>query len=305
MTIAAPAHPRRLVYVGTPELSVVPLRALVDAGYDIALVVSAADKKRGRGGALVPSPVKAAALELGLAVTATIDDVLDVGADAAIVVAFGRIIKPHLLDVVPMLNMHFSLLPRWRGAAPVERAILAGDDRTGVCLMVVDDALDEGAVYDRREVIIDTDESADALRTRLVVEGTELLLEQLAHGLGEPIPQVGEMTYAPKIDPSELHIDWDRPAIEIHRVVRVGGAWTTWNGKRLKVWRTELGPAGAEPPLGPGVVDPAARLVGTGDGAVRLVEVQPEGKGRQAAESWRNGAHVRPGDRLGEETHDG
>jgi len=139
----------RLVYLGTPDMAVPPLRALHDAGHDIALVVSGADKRRGRGGATSPSPVKAVALELGLPVTADPDDVLAVAADLGVVVAYGRIIRPHVLAHLPMVNLHFSLLPRWRGAAPVERAILAGDDRTGVCVMAVEETLDTGGVYAR------------------------------------------------------------------------------------------------------------------------------------------------------------
>src|SRR5439155_5015611 len=118
-------------------------------GHDIRLVVTRADKRRGRGSALVPSPVKAAATELGLPVTASIDDVIDAGAELGVVVAYGRIIKPHVLDVLPMVNIHFSLLPRWRGAAPVERAILAGDEVTGVCVMALEEGLDTGPVYAR------------------------------------------------------------------------------------------------------------------------------------------------------------
>jgi methionyl-tRNA formyltransferase len=175
-----------------------------------------------------------------------------------------------------MVNIHFSLLPRWRGAAPVERAILAGDDRTGVDLMVVEEGLDTGAVYDRAELDIGPDETADELRARLVAAGTGLLVGNLQRGLGQPTPQMGEATYAAKIDPAELQIDWSRPPEDIHRLVRLGGAWTTHEGTRLKVWRTRLGEAGIE-----------------------LVEVQPEGKARMPVEAWANGARWRPGDRLG------
>ena len=156
---AAPRRPRRLVYLGTPDLAVPPLRALHAEGFDIALVVTRADKRRGRGGTLVPSPVKAAAIELGIPVTANVDDVLDAGADLGVVVAFGRIIKPHVLEAVPMVNLHFSLLPRWRGAAPVERAILAGDAETGVCVMAVEEGLDTGGVYRSATVPIGPDDT--------------------------------------------------------------------------------------------------------------------------------------------------
>ena len=123
-----------------------PLQALVAAGHEVVLVVSQPDKRRGRGGALLPSPVKAAAVELGLPVTERVDDLLDAGAELGVVVAYGRLIHPHVLAVLPMINLHFSLLPRWRGAAPVERAILAGDPVTGVCVMALEEGLDTGPV---------------------------------------------------------------------------------------------------------------------------------------------------------------
>jgi methionyl-tRNA formyltransferase len=278
----APRHPGRLVFLGTPETSVVPLAALVDAGHEVALVVSQPDRRRGRGGRTSPSPVKQAALDLGLAVSDDVDDALDAGADLGVVVAFGRIIKPHVLAVLPMVNLHFSLLPRWRGAAPVERAVLAGDDRTGVDLMVVEEGLDTGGIYARAEVPIGPDDTAAELRSRLARLGADLLVDNLAAGLGEPRPQQGEPTYARKIDGAELELDWQAPAEAIHRVVRVGGAWTTHDGSRLKVWRTALsvpGPDGVE--------------VATGDGPIWLVEVQPEGRRRMPARAWANGL---PGD---------
>ena len=294
----APRHPRRLVYLGTPAAAVPPLRALHAAGYEIPLVVSRADTRRGRGGAVVASPVKAAALELGIPVTDRVDDVLDVGADLGVVVAFGRIIRPHVLAELPMINLHFSLLPRWRGAAPVERAVLAGDTETGVCVMAVEEGLDTGGVYRSVRLPIGPEVTADELRRELTVAGTDLLLSTLAEGLGTPEPQVGEVTYAEKLDPAELAIDWHRPAVELHRLVRIGGAWTTFRGKRLKIWSARLAPpavSGTVPV--PGGID--GLVVGAGDGALELVEVQPEGKGRQAAAAWRNGARPAPDERLG------
>jgi methionyl-tRNA formyltransferase len=269
----------RLVFLGTPEAAVPPLRALVEAGHDVALVVSRADAKRGRGSTLTPSPVKAAAIELGIPVTDVVDDVLalEPPAELGVVVAFGRIIKPHVLAELPMVNLHFSLLPRWRGAAPVERAILAGDARTGVDLMVVEEGLDTGGIHGEVALDIGADETADELRARLVAAGTELLVDSLADGLGEPRPQAGEATYAEKLRPEELEIDWARPAPAIHALVRVGGAWTTHRGKRLKVWRSSI----------------------TRDGTIELLEVQPEGKGRMAFRDWANGARWSPGDPLG------
>jgi len=280
-------RPERLAFLGTPELAVPPLRALVDAGFDVVLVVTQPDRRRGRGSGTSPSPVKAAALELGIPVTHAVDDLLDADVDLGVVVAFGQLIRPHVLERVPMVNVHFSLLPRWRGAAPVERAILAGDERTGVDLMAVEEGLDTGGIYARAEVPIGPDDTLEELRARLVEEGTRLLVDTLSTGLPEPRPQEGEPVYAAKIDPAELQIDWSRPAVEIHRLVRIGGAWTTVGGKRLKVWRTHV------PPRGDGPVAPA------GDGPVELVEVQPEGKPRMAARAWVNGASWSSGEPLG------
>jgi methionyl-tRNA formyltransferase len=279
-------------------VAVAPLRALVEAGHDVALVVTRPDRKRGRGGALLPSPVKAAALELGLTVTDRVDDLLSVGAQLGVVVAYGRLIRPHVLAAVPMVNLHFSLLPRWRGAAPLERAILAGDERTGVCIMALEEELDTGPVYGCREVTIGPEDTLDELRATLVSLGTEMLVDMLRDGLPEPKPQEGEPTYAPKIEPAEHHLDWTRPAVELQRVVRLGQAWTTFRGGRLKVLRARVGPATGVP-LAPGELDPATLLVGTGGGVLELVEVQPEGRAPQSARAWRNGARLQAGDRLG------
>ena len=171
-----PAHPRRLVFLGTPAIAVAPLEALVQRGFDVALVVTRADKRRGRGSALLPSPVKEAAVALGLAVTHRVDDVLAAGADLGVVVAYGQLIKAHVLEALPMVNLHFSLLPRWRGAAPVERALLAGDDETGVCLMQLEEGLDTGPVFGCERVPITTRTTAAALRAELVRVGTDLLV---------------------------------------------------------------------------------------------------------------------------------
>ena len=174
-----PAHPRRFVYLGTPAVAVAPLFAMIDAGHQVTLVVTGADKRRGRGSATSPSPVKAAALELGLPVSHRVDDVLSAGADLGVVVAFGRLIRPHVLERVPMVNLHFSLLPRWRGAAPVERALLAGDDVTGVALMQLEEGLDTGPVFASAEVPIAERATLSDLRGELVGVGTGLLLDRL------------------------------------------------------------------------------------------------------------------------------
>jgi methionyl-tRNA formyltransferase len=293
-----PVHPTRLAFLGTPEVSVTPLRALVEAGFDVALVVTRADKRRGRRGEPTPSPVKAAALELGLAVTTDVDAVLDSGADLGVVVAFGRLIRPHVLAVLPMVNLHFSLLPRWRGAAPVERALLAGDRETGVDLMAVEEGMDTGPIYGRRRLEIGPADTADSIRASLVGLGTELLVDTLRTGLPEPVPQAGEPTYADKIERDDLALDWERPADELHRVVRVGGAWTTVDGKLLKVHDAEPVGIGAADAAGePGTLD--GTVVATGRGGLDLKSVQSEGRATIDAAAWLNGARLGPGSRLG------
>lgn len=291
-----PAHPHRLVYLGTPEIAVPPLRALVAAGFEVALVVSGADKRRGRRGEPAPSPVKAAALDLGLAVTDDPDRAAEVGADLGVVVAYGRILRRPLLERVPMVNLHFSLLPRWRGAAPVERAILAGDAITGVCVMAVEEGLDTGAVYARREVPIGPHDTAAHLRAELTEQGSVLLVSALRGGLTDPEPQQGETSYAAKLSPAELELHWTRPAVELERIVRVGGAWTTRQGARLKVHRAFAHPDQAGPGE-PGILH--RTRVTTGAGTLELIEVQPEGKGRVSAEAWLNGARPVDGETLG------
>jgi len=288
--VTAAAPPRRLVFLGTPQMAVPPLRALVDAGFDVALVVTRIDKRRGRGSELMPSPVKAAALELGLPVSHSVDDVVGVGADLGVVVAFGQLIKPHVLDVVPMVNLHFSLLPRWRGAAPVERALLAGDSETGVCLMQLEEGLDTGPVYRSVVVPIGPTITADELRRELVDVGTSMLVEELRAGLSEPTPQVGEATYAAKLKPEELRIDWAKSPVEIDRLVRLGGAWTTLHGKRLKIARAELVDPDAPP---------SEELCGDRVGGLRLVAVQPEGRSVMPFDAFVRGAHLEPVEQLG------
>ena len=286
---AAPVGPS-LVFLGTPEMSVPPLRALHEAGlrhrprrHQPRPPPRAGERHRRRARSRRP-PSSSASL-----CRHDVDDVLGAGADLGVVVAFGRIIKPHVLAELPMVNLHFSLLPRWRGAAPVERAILAGDTTTGVDLMVVEEGLDTGGVHARREVLdIGPDETADELRARLVDAGTELLVETLQRWLGEPDPQEGEPVYAHKIDADDLRIDWSSPAEHIHRQVRVGGAWTTLDGERFKVWRTALEPSG----VGRASIPPAPS-------PIELLEVQPAGKRRMDAAAWANGAHWGPDRRLG------
>lgn len=280
---------RSLAYLGTPEMAVPTLRALVEHGHDIVLVVTRPDRRRGRGSQLSPSPVKRAALDLGLRVSHELGDVSEAGAELGIVVAYGQLIPASLLeppDGLPMLNIHFSLLPRWRGAAPVERALLAGDSETGVSIMRLDAGLDTGPVLASSAVPIEPADTAALLRQRLVERGTALLLDVLDGELAVGTAQEGTPTYAAKIAPAELRIDWTAPLAAIDRLVRLGSAWTTFRGRRLRVLEAVLDHAAA----GGSVESPAPGM--------RLVRVQPEGRGPMSAADFCRGARLEPGETL-------
>jgi methionyl-tRNA formyltransferase len=279
----------RLVYFGTPVDAVAPLRALVGAGHEVALVVTQPDRRRTRGTGADPSPVKVAATELGLPVRTperareVTGEVAALGAELGVVVAFGQILRPDLLAATRngYVNVHFSLLPRWRGAAPVERAVLAGDTETGVWIMEVEEGLDTGGAYAVARTPIGPDETAGELRARLVALGTDLLVEHLP-GIPDavPSPQVGEPVYADKLRPEEFALDPARSAADLVRVVRAGnprpGAFTTVDGRRLKVLRAHAEADGA----------PRADALATVDGLLVFDEVQPEGKRAMPASAW-------------------
>jgi methionyl-tRNA formyltransferase len=270
----------RIVYLGTPADAVPPLHALVEAGHDVAFVVTQPDRRRSRGAGADPTPVKRAALDLGLTVLTpakareVVVDVTASDAEFGVVVAFGQLLPGALLDAIPngFVNMHFSLLPRWRGAAPVERAILAGDTETGVSLMQIEAGLDTGPVYASTRVPIGVAETAGELHARLVEAGTGLLMSELPNLAGTtPVPQSGEPTYADKLTVEEFELDLRKPAVELARIVRAGnprpGAWFRLGNRRVKVWRAHEEP----------------------DGTLALDEVQPEGKQAMDASAWRAG----------------
>ena len=277
---------RPLVFLGTPHAAAVVLQGLIDSGFNIVHVVTQPDARRGRGGKTSPSPVKEVALSHGLSVSHDLEWVKENSHRnlLGIVVAYGRIIPTSVLQHTPMVNIHFSLLPRWRGAAPVERAILAGDSVTGVCIMNVEPTLDTGEVYARAEVPITETSTAESLTRELANAGSQLLVNVLNNGLSEPEPQHGEVTYAEKISSEEGRIHWTRSSAEISRQVRALRAFTECSGSRVRI----LEVAHSEGSLPPGEVGPDAR-VGTGDGCLALVTVQPEGKGPMDAQAWLRG----------------
>jgi methionyl-tRNA formyltransferase len=289
----------RIVYLGTPSDAVPPLQALVAAGHDVAFVVTQPDRRRSRGKGSDPSPVRVAAEELGLDVRTPekareiVDETRASGARLGVVVAFGQLLPTALLDALPLgfVNLHFSLLPRWRGAAPVERALLAGDSKTGVCLMQLEAGLDTGPVYATASMTIGDDETSGELRARLVELGTYLLVDHLPDvGARRPMPQEGEPTYADKLTVEEFELDPARPSFELARIVRAGnprpGAWIRVGDRRVKVWRAHADSATG--PGEPGMITTTGGLV-TVDGVLVLDEVQPEGKRTMPGAAWRAG----------------
>jgi methionyl-tRNA formyltransferase len=295
----------RVVFLGTPEEAVPTLRGLHDGGHDVALVVTQPDRRRGRGSELAPSPVKRAAGDLGLPVLAperasdVLDDLRSSGAELGVVVAFGQLLRPAVLEALAygFVNVHFSLLPRWRGAAPVERAILAGDAETGVCLMQIDEGLDSGPVYACERTAIAPDDTAGTLKARLAESATSLLVDRLeALPTLTPSPQVGEPTYANKLSRDEFRLDWSRPASELDRVIRAGnprpGAWTELGGRRLRVLSALIGDA-VPSAVSPGQLLPGP-AVATADRLLVLREVQPEGRQPMPAAAWLRGLQPPP-----------
>jgi methionyl-tRNA formyltransferase len=291
----------RLAYLGTPQMAVPPLQALVDAGHDIVLCVTRPDRRRGRGGETTPNAVKDAALRLGIPVSQQMNDLVGIDAELAVVVAFGRIIPSAVLNELPMVNVHFSLLPRWRGAAPVERAILAGDAETGVCLMKVAEGLDTGDVYAVRRVPMDADITLSDLRARLVDTACDLLVDTLKDGLKglpEAVPQSGDVTMAEKITKEDLHLDWTEPAEQLHRVVRLEHAWTTFRGRRLGVLEARVGESQPDHNhAAPGTL--VGSSVVTGAGILELRRVQPESRSPMSADEWLRGVRPAVNERLG------
>lgn len=279
---------RPLVFLGTPAAAAGILGAIHGAGFTVAHVVTRPDARRGRGTATSPTPVKALALELGMEVSHDLSwfeehrdlDVLGV------VVAYGRIIPAAVLHRCPMINVHFSLLPRWRGAAPVERAILAGDDTTGVCIMDLEETLDTGPVRACSEVAIRPDHTTESLTADLAAEGARLLVGELSRGLSAPVAQSGTPTYAHKVEPAENRIEWGATSADVHRLIRALRAHTLVDGARLRVLSATIVDAAVEGPPGTCGTD---AVVATGDGALRLDVVQPEGKRPMTAIDWMRG----------------
>lgn len=268
------------------------LEALVDAGHEIVRVVTRPDRRRGRGSEMTPSPVKKAALARGLAVVHRLGDIEDVDIDLGVVVAYGALVPSRLLERVPMVNVHFSLLPRWRGAAPVERAILAGDDETGVCLMGLEVTLDTGPLYATATTSIG-EKTLDDLLEELSYRGAELLVATLARegGLGSGEPQRGDVSYAEKLTSEDFRLRSSTTAAMLARQVRLGRAFTFVGGRRFRILAARVVNDVTIDPGRLGLLDDMP-LLGSAEGALQLELVQEEGKRATAANEWWRGARL-------------
>ncbi len=276
---------------------------------DLRMVITRPDRRRGRGRVMSASPVKHRALELGLEVrqpdtSQQLDaEIASTTLDVAVVAAYGVLVRPVTLchPSGGMLNLHFSLLPRWRGAAPVERAILAGDPTTGVTLMQMAEGLDTGGLVSAWETAIGSDETGGELSERLAVGAAELLREALVPAVAGhivPVPQDERLaTVAPRISKAELRLDWAAPAAEVNRTIRAfsprPGAYTTWRDQRFKILRAKV----AQGSLEPGRLEAAGGTVrvGTGRGCLELLSVRPAGSRSMRAADWLRGVKGVPG----------
>ncbi|MEQ9643639.1 MAG: methionyl-tRNA formyltransferase [Alphaproteobacteria bacterium] len=302
----------RLIFMGTPEFAVPTLAALLAAGHEVAAVYSQPPRKAGRGAKLRPSPVHAWAEAQRLDVRTPTslrkpkaqEDLAALGADAGVVAAYGLILPAAVLDAPRLgcFNVHASLLPRWRGAAPIQRAIMAGDAETGITIMAMDEGLDTGAMLLAERVPIGPATTAGDLHDKLAAIGGPLMvaaLAGLADGSLTPTPQPAKgATYAAKIDKAEARLDWTRSASDLDRLVRglspFPGAWFEVAGERIKL----LLAAPAEGEGEPGIVLDDAPTVACGDGALRLLRLQRAGKGALDADMFRRGFAWPVGERL-------
>ncbi|MGW3770625.1 methionyl-tRNA formyltransferase [Actinomadura verrucosospora] len=306
----------RLVFAGTPETALPALTALLGSSHEVAAVVTRPDGRSGRGRRLSASPVASLAAEAGVEVLKPakardpefLDRLREIAPDCCPVVAYGALLPPEALDIPRhgWVNLHFSLLPAWRGAAPVQRAILHGDDVTGAATFQIEEGLDTGPVYGVLTEPIRPDDTAGALLGRLAVAGADLLLDTMNGidaGVLEPRPQPTEgVSHAAKLTPEDGRVDWKSPALHIDRLVRActpaPGAWTTFRDTRVKLGPVRPAPGAAE--LEPGALSAGKSevLVGTATHPVALGEVQPQGKRPMAAADWARGLDLTGKDAL-------
>lgn len=298
----------RVLFAGTPAVAVPSLDALITAGFDVVGVLTRPDAPLGRKRVLTPSPVAARAAELDLPTIKAdrIDDdavaaISALAPDAAAIVAYGALIPERALSIPKhgWINLHFSLLPAWRGAAPVQHSVIAGDEITGASTFLLEKGLDTGPVFGQLTESVDPALTSGELLERLSHSGAVLLAQTLAAiqgGKAAPVPQTGEVTLAPKLTIEDGHLNWEQPALALRRringVTPEPGAWTTWDGARFKIGAARPRPDVTD--LAPGQVrlgsgSAAEALVGTGSTALELQRVQPAGKKMMSGADWARG----------------
>ncbi|WP_207457078.1 methionyl-tRNA formyltransferase [Desertivibrio insolitus] len=296
----------KLVFAGSPAAAVPTLRALAASSHDVALVITREDSPQGRKRVLTPTPVAAAAEELGIPVLRTNrlraeaeDAVVGRGFDLGVIVAYGGLVREPLLSAPRLgwINLHFSLLPRWRGAAPVQRALIAGDDVTGASVFQLVPELDAGDVYGMLTQQIGARETAGHLLDTLADAGAPLVtrvVDALASGTARAEPQVGDVTLAPKLTLDDARLDWSEPAVmldaRIRGVTPEPGAFTLLGGERFKIHEAHLARDAAALAPGAFALREGRVLVGTGTHPLELVTVQPAGKKAMAATDWWRGS---------------
>ena len=305
----------RIIFAGTPAFSAVSLNSLVEAGYHIPLVITQPDRRAGRGMSVLPSEVKKAATAFGIETyqplnlksTEILEKVRRVNADVMIVVAFGQIVPLSILKIFRFggINVHASLLPRWRGAAPIQRAIMAGDEETGGCIMQMAEGLDTGPVFQERRIPIDATDTAGTLNNKLALLGAEALIQSLSVLNEDYAPTAQDdafSTYAHKISREDAHIDWSADASGINLLVRAmdptPGAYTFFGDIRVKIWKTTVWRSGCTQ-AEPGTVIEFERdgfVVACGQGALKIVVVQKAGGKKSSALEYLGSSHMKVGD---------
>ena len=308
----------RIVFMGTPDFAVGTLEALIGAGHEILMVVTQPDKPKGRSGQTVPTPVKVCALEHGITVfqperikrPEAVEELKKQNADLFVVAAFGQILSQEILDMPSLgcLNVHASLLPKYRGASPIQHVILDGQEKTGITIMQMNAGLDTGDILYQKEIVIREDDTYESLEQALMKLGGETIVEALTlleQGRLKATPQDDEKSnYAPLIQKEMGRIDFSRDAFAIDRQIRGMNPWpsayTTWRGKQLKLWRAR--PKETEKSGAPGEVIEVSKdhfTVATGRGVLDIWEVQLEGKKRMSSRDFLLGVQLKPGDILG------
>lgn len=310
----------RIVFMGTPDFAVPSLEALIEAGHEIEAVITQPDRPKGRKKTLTPPPVKEAALQRGLTVyqperlrgSDTVEKISQLQPDLIVTAAYGQILPKAVLDIPPLgcINVHGSLLPRYRGGAPIQRAIMNGETSTGVTIMYMAEGLDTGDMISRVEIPILPEDTSGTIFAKLSDAGAKLLLETLpAISSGEVQAEKqrdADATYAPNLTREDERIDWSRPARALYNQVRgllpMAGAFTLLNGETFKVWGCEAIEASGESRQPAGTVlqtSDSGILVQTGDGSLLLTVIQPAGKKAMPAAEWLKGARLPAGSRFG------